>query len=335
MDLFIDVGSTNIKWMDERGETDRLPFPSPERSDYPFFEVDAEKIYEVIEGIIRFVRPRRVFFSVQMHGYVLLRRGKTVTRYISWRDERGGELLPEFSIDAEYGVKIKPNLPRLSLQAWDTKADEFCTLGSYLAYRLTGNNKTHITDGAASGFFNVVKRTADRSQYFLPRIAYSVEEAGRYKTSRIFTPVGDQQAAILGTKRCAEENGFKDCYILNLGTAAQLCTVSERFVSGNFESRPYFNGQILCTVTKLLGGGYLHETAGKKSEAELAEELYVDYEAAMKELPERRKLFITGGVVAYRRQLLEKVGKKLGKEFMFNDSLDALEGLKVISEVVK
>ena len=33
MDLFIDVGSTNIKWMDESGKANRLPFPAPERSD--------------------------------------------------------------------------------------------------------------------------------------------------------------------------------------------------------------------------------------------------------------------------------------------------------------
>lgn len=334
MDLFIDVGSTNIKWMDESGKANRLPFPAPERSDYPFFEVDAEKIYADIEEIIRSVLPQRVFFSVQMHGYVLLKRGKAVTKYISWRDERGGKLVPEFSLSAEYGVKIKPNLPRLSLQAQSVEADEFCTLGSYLVYRLTGINKTHITDGAASGFFNVVKRTSDKAPYSLFRVAYSVEEAGRYAASRIFTPVGDQQAAILGAKKRAEANGFKDCYILNLGTAAQLCAISKRFVSGDFESRPYFNGETLCTVTKLLGGGYLHERAGKKSEAELAEELYVDYAAAMKKLPERNRLLITGGVVAHRRRLLEKVGERLGRECMFNDSCDALDGLKIISEVV-
>lgn len=80
-----------------------------------------------------------------MHGYVLLKEGREATGYISWRDERGKDLPPDFALTEEYGVRIKPNLPRLSLQAQSVAADEFCTLGSYLVYRLTGKNTTHVT----------------------------------------------------------------------------------------------------------------------------------------------------------------------------------------------
>lgn len=334
MDLYIDVGSTNIKWT--YGETaGKLPFPAASDAAYPHYEVCADEIFSAVSNLIDRHRPRRVFFSVQMHGYVLLKSGREATGYISWRDERAAGLTPDFALTEEYGVGIKPNLPRLSLQAQLAEADEFCTLGSYLVYRLTGNNQTHITDGAASGFFNVVKRTADSCEYILPEVFYSVKEVGRYGTSAIFTPVGDQQAAVLGAMKYAESRGFDDCYVLNLGTAAQLCTVSEQFARGNFESRAYFGGKTLCTVTGLPGGGYISSVIGKMSAEALIETLVEAYLSAVAKLPERARLLVTGGVIQYHKTLIEKVLELLKREYVLNEQADALEGLKIISEEVE
>ena len=116
MDLYIDIGSTNIKW--SHGKTaGKIPFPAAFDAAYPRYEVRADEIFSIVLNLIDTHRPQRAFFSVQMHGYVLLKEGREATGYISWRDERGKDLPPDFALTEEYGVRIKPNLPRLSLQA--------------------------------------------------------------------------------------------------------------------------------------------------------------------------------------------------------------------------
>ena len=102
MDLLIDVGSSNIKWkIYEEGKgtgEGSLPFPVPLRDEYPYFEVDGEEIIGCVQKIIRLFSPSRTFFSVQMHGYILLKNGKPVTPYISWRDKRGEGITPHFPL---------------------------------------------------------------------------------------------------------------------------------------------------------------------------------------------------------------------------------------------
>ena len=122
----------------------------------------------------------------------------------------------------EHGVGLKPNLPRASVRVTEElypeikeKAKVFFTLGSYVAFRLTGRNATHITDAAASGFFNAVTARPDSCGLKLPEAVLDVEQIGTYEGKRIFSPVGDQQAAILGS------GAKRGTYILNLGTAAQ------------------------------------------------------------------------------------------------------------------
>lgn len=325
MDLFFDIGSTNIKWS-AGGETRFAPFPQPVRSDPPYFEVNAEEIADVVTGVIDTLSPDRVFFSVQMHGYVLFKEGREATPYVSWRDTRGRDRISSFRLGAEYGVRIKPNLPRLSLQT-QSRFDEFCTLGSYLARKLTGNNATHITDAAPSGFFNATTGRTDECSFRLPKALLRVEAVGKYRSSVVYAPMGDQQCAVLGAIGGRKFGG----YILNLGTAAQLCCLSEEFVSGEFESRPFFGGETLCTVTGLPGGAVI----SARSDGELIQTLKEEYGGAVKKLPARKGFLVTGGVVRYRRKLLGEVLCGFGDKIEYNAGCDALDGLKIISENVK
>ncbi|MBR2341451.1 MAG: hypothetical protein IKA72_03490 [Clostridia bacterium] len=319
-DLYIDIGSTNIKWK-RAGGVSQTPFPTPVYSENGRFEVDAEEIFNIVRRLIE--DSKRVFFSVQMHGYVLLKDGVAVSNYISWRDERGAAVQPAFTLTKEYGVDIKPNLPRLSLQTQTVEFDEFCTLGSYLVYRLTGKNETHISDAAPSGFYNVCLREREQTAFKLPTPSYEIKPVGHYLDTAIYTPVGDQQASILGSVgRCF------DGYVLNLGTAAQLCEIANGFVSGEFESRPYFDGKTLCTVTRLIGGGVI----AKYSDDEIFEKLVEEYGGALKKLPVCKRLVATGGLVKYRRTLLCKVLDELGVEYSFNEECDALAGLEILSK---
>lgn len=323
MDIFIDIGSTNIKWKTSGGAVNKMPFPSPYLCENGKFEVDAQEIIDIIKSIIQRENPNRAFFSVQMHGYVLLNKGKSISGYVSWRDERAKNLKPEFELCKDFGVDIKPNLPRLSLQAQTIEFDCFCTLGSYISYCLTGNNKTHITDGAPSGFYNVNNKTAVKTTFELPKVCYDVECVGEYNGVKIYSPIGDQQCALLGAV------GYEyDGLVLNLGTAGQMCCIQKGFAVGEFESRPYFNGCTLCTVTRLIGGGEIV----KYSDEEILPRLICDYQTAKNKLPAKNKILATGGVVKYRKNLLKKTLDSLQMNYAFNEECDALEGLEIIAK---
>lgn len=325
MDLFIDIGSSNIKWncLNGGGST---PFPKPLKDDYPYFEVDCEEIVAIVKNIILNCKPSRVFFSVQMHGYVLLAGEKAVTPYISWRDQRGKDLIPNFELTAEYGVHLKPQLARRSVQTHTVKFDKLCSLGSFITYRLTGENLSHITDVFALGFYNVCKKSVDVCGFSLPKATYSVQKAGDYNGVEVFTPVGDQQASILGATKGKKQN----CWILNLGTAGQICTLENGFCCGEYESRPYFNGKTLCTVTGLPAGAVISQYA----DADIKERLIEEYSLAIKRLPKRDYLLVTGGLVKYRKQLIEEVLTAIGVKYIFNYQADAIFGLEILAKGV-
>ncbi|MDR1094382.1 MAG: hypothetical protein LBL66_09580 [Clostridiales bacterium] len=334
--LLIDVGSTSIKWAIGGGPVSSRPFPAS-RSKPPLYEVDPAEIVRAVTEIIDGARPRitSVYFSVQMHGYVLCGDGnRPVTGYISWRDRRSALLKepPAVSLALRSGTAVKANLPLVSVLALKSldpdafaRAREFYTLGSYIVYRLTGRNASHITDAAASGFYDVSgKRRNHNLPLKLPDALTAVSTVGTYKNVGIYTPVGDQQAAICGTLFLAPET-HKDCRILNIGTAAQVCVAADRYVEGAFETRPYFDGKFLPTVTGLIGGADL------AARAVTAEELAGCYGPALQRLPPRPRLLVTGGAVAHRRDVLARALGLLEADPVFIDGETALRGLQALA----
>lgn len=339
--LCIDIGSTSIKYAEsENGKLPekvlKTPFPEPLPLPEPFYEADAEKIFSIVKKIIDSSSAEAVMFSVQMHGYILAdKRGGLLTGYISWRDKRAGLKPYGFSLSPEHGVGLKNNLPRASVMVTATLfpeiakvAEVFYTLGSYLAFRLTGNNVTHITDAAASGFYNCItgRTDFDEKNYpvklSLPTAFTEVKTAGVYNGKTIYTPVGDQQATILGI-------GENDCYILNLGTAAQMCETGETFLSGDFECRPFFDGKFLYTVTGLYGGGYIRENSREKG---IEKALVSDYKKALEKLPKKENLIVTGGTTEYHKELILGVLKELPVKSRLAGKTDAINGLCCLAE---
>lgn len=331
--LLIDIGSTNIKSMyceeGGAGTVHKTPFPAPRVNDGVRFEVDPQEIVQIVRSVIDAYNCEKVFISTQMHGYLLAdKSGRLLTDYISWQDRRAESTGTIVKIRQESGTAMKGNLPRAGVESF-RKTDpklygqigEFYTLGSYVAYVLTGRNATHITDAAASGFYDIKSRTQEKVSFALPQAYYKVVPVGQYSKKTIYTALGDQQCSVLGA------GGDEWHTVLNLGTAAQLCTVECGFVKGEFESRPYFGGRTLCTVTGLPGGKVLAEYAGNAEEFLLKE-----YSAALKKLPRRTSMIVTGGVLVYRRELIVRVLKETGEKFVLHEGADALEGLKLIAE---
>ena len=227
--LLIDIGSTNIKsavWQGGEISVQKTPFPPPVRDDGVHFEVDPAGILSRVREIVDDTDCDAVFFSVQMHGWLLADgAGRLLTPYISWQDRRAGAAGISLAVPKESGTSMKPNLPRAGVAAFAAESPQtfaravrFFTLGSYLVYAFTGRNATHITDAAASGFYDVKGRTAAACGLSLPEASYDVRPVGLYRGRRIYTPCGDQQCSVLGA------GGGENRYVLNLGTAAQMCT---------------------------------------------------------------------------------------------------------------
>jgi len=328
--LFIDIGSTNIKWQKGNEKVRSVPFPPPKINDGLLFEVPADKIIDILFKIIDGSGSKALFISTQMHGYVLLgEREERLTDYISWQDTRSSGTSLPFDLPPESGSSIKANLPRAGVYSMlsqnpglSRRIKQFCTLGSYIALKLTGKNITHITDAAASGYYNA--QTAgilNEYDYSLPIAKKDISIAGYYGDIAVYTPVGDQQSAVLGCGAAYDE------YIMNLGTAGQLCCINRDFVAGKFESRPYFGSETLCTVTNLMGGKGITQNPN-----DWTQKFCRDYSEAISLLPQRKAVLVTGGAVKFYKKQLIGVLDKMGIDYRFDEGSEALKGLMLLAE---
>ena len=184
----MDVGSTFVKYLvsDEVGNVvldEKVPFPKPFNEIE--FIISRSEIDEVIKVIMKKAAALDcgcAFISVQMHGYILQYQTGEFSDYFSWRSGGGDtESAALKSIDFSVrGTSLKGNLPIAKLYRLKHELDgtQFYTLGSYIAYLLTGNNITHKTDACASGFYNADGSVAEKNfikGLSLPNVCDNVE----------------------------------------------------------------------------------------------------------------------------------------------------------------
>lgn len=294
--LLIDLGSSFIKYevYDESSEKslfdDKVPFPDPKINDGARFTVDTaviiDRVLEIFESV-RDYRCKKVFFSVQMHGYILKNTDGMISDYVSWRDKSGSIADGRFS-DINFnlmGTSLKANLPLVKLLPQDVRG-EFFTLGSYIVYKLTGKNATHITDACASGFFfsDTGKHNGYCNGFKMPTVSTKIDVAGKIGDIVVYVPMGDHQISYLGSE--AET----DRYLLNIGTATQLsCVNGKDYPDGVYEKRPYFDpNKRLYTISGLVGGDMIFKGQSRKK-------LLSQIKAALSVLPPRKGILLGGG----------------------------------------
>ena len=290
--LLADFGSTFVKCaVYDTAEKvylrcEKVPFPSPCTDDGLRFEVSERDISKLVSSVLDIGKGsdcKRAYISVQMHGFLVRRRDGSVTNYISWRDRTGNTDLTDIDFISR-GTSRKPNLPYLKLCGEDHTEEEYFTLGSYIAYILTGRNITHKTDGCASGFFCASTLLADDSLGLkLPEVTDKIIPVGCCDGITVFTPVGDHQASYMGSGADTE------AYLINIGTATQIsCLEAEPYRAEGCEARPYIKDGSLITVTGLTGGD-------KLSDSDAADTLREEIRQAISKLPHRSKAVLGGG----------------------------------------
>lgn len=291
--IAMDIGSTFIKaviydltyerviFTKKYHTPQKLPSANPH-----YFELDILEVVAVVKDIIaKCIQMSSdvsgILFSTQQHGCVLKHPEIEHDVYISWQDSRCLEIDPttgisymeelEHIISPEImqrtGVPIKPALALCNLYAKFKKEGlskdpetRVYTLGSYIIEQLTGNNICHITNAAPMGFMALNNNDWDKEILSLagldfiqlPQITSGLSCCGYYKYGEMSLPVfpdlGDVQTSVYGTGASSGD------MIINIGTSGQLIMIRDDYEPGNYEIRPYYNGNYCYVISRMPGG---------------------------------------------------------------------------------
>jgi xylulokinase len=290
--ILLDIGGTYVKSavlvQDQESPQNIKKFSMPRFSENESERavIPTAEFFAVIDQAIEIQRENqsnidRIYVSGQMGGFVIEESGKF--EIVSWQDKRSLE--PKYEKERieleswlktsaafkETGSELRPGLPYFSLAITNPYSRNPNTLSpfrsviSFVTSYLTNfeANDMHITDAAASGFYNLKSKAWDDElickldkSLVLPSVHIDVTRIGYSSKFRlnVFTGVGDQQASLYGTKL---EPGK---IVVNIGTGGQVAGFQEPSQpKGNFQVRPYFEGKEIRTITHLPSGRALRE----------------------------------------------------------------------------
>ena len=288
----IDLGSSFIKAVLFDLQTGRVleskRSHSPGRLSDPnplVFEIPADQMLSIVKEQIddytrRYDGVEGIILSTQMHGFVYSAKGME-DMYVSWQDMRCMDDMPgegcsflehleqviPLSRMEDHGVYLKPSLGFCNLYALLKEKPEVApdgemfTLGSYVIYRLTGNNICHKSNAAPLGLLDVRNERWDTElmaeiglgSVRLPRRAESdYEVCGLYRSNgqelKVHPDYGDMQISILGS-----DIGKGDV-VCNVATGAQVIRYGSEFTPGGYEIRPFFDNSYLYTISNMPAG---------------------------------------------------------------------------------
>ena len=299
--LGIDLGTSFLKGavldVERRklGQVIRKPFPEPiSNSDPRRCEFDPEAILKAFQSLVDELAPfapdcEGVVMCAQMHGLVLMNQQReALSRCITWRDQRA--MAPHPSGEGTYLDAILARATRQDLRQLGNELEAarpicflFClkeqgalvpgsvpaSLPDFVISAMSGEPPdVDATNASAYGAFNL--ETSGWHQQLIsklgldqlawPKIRKQGEVAGYLKVgSRLvpcYAPVGDAQAALVGSLLSAEELS------LNIATGAQVSRLTDQLCLGDYQTRPYFDGQFLNTLSYPPAGRELNALIG-------------------------------------------------------------------------
>ena len=307
--LGIDLGTSFIKGavldLDALAirHSERLPFPDPIRGlDPAFREFDPAEIVAVTRALLdrllrRAPEAAGIVMCSQLHGLVLTSGdGQARSNALNWQDQRAlqpwpgshGSYFDEVNRRLTHeerrqlGNEARPGVP-LCYLFWLAQnrllpAETIIAAGlpNYVVANLCGcPPKSDLTNAFGHGALNVEildwhwpvieKLGLDRVRW--PEIVPQGTVLGEYdvgsRSLPVFVPVGDYQ--------CSQVGAFLDEGELsvNISTGSAVIQLARGCEFGDFQTRPWFDGRFLKTITHIPGGRALNALV--RLLAELAE----------------------------------------------------------------
>ena len=265
----IDLGTSAVKLLLMEGSGKILKivsreypicFPKPgwsEQNPYDWFQQSMDGLKELLEGTDK-KQVAGISFGGQMHGLVVLDEKNEVIRpAILWNDGRttkecdylnqviGKERLSEYTANISFTGFTAPKV----LWMKENEPENFAKIQKlllpkdYLAFRLSGNYSTDVSDASGTLFFDVKNRCWSKKmcdicgikEEWLPEVYESYEVVGTLlpelakqlglpENVKIVAGAGDNAAAAVGTGTV----GDGACNI-SLGTSGTVFIASEKF----------------------------------------------------------------------------------------------------------
>ncbi|HEX9117642.1 MAG TPA: FGGY family carbohydrate kinase [Anaerolineae bacterium] len=309
----IDLGTSFIKGavLDLDGlqirHIQRVPFPAPQ-SGRPalYLEFDPAEILAAVHTLLATLLPladdcQGIAICGLMHGLVFADEcGRPHSSLTTWQDQRVLEPHPSglgTYFDAlairltaderrQLGNELRPGLP-VSVLFWLAERGELpephlvpASLPDFVVGNLCETTPTtETTNGMAHGALNL--ETMDWHYGVIARLGLAGlawpavrpqgTVAGRLnwggRAIPIYTPAGDFQVSLAGALIQPGELS------LNISTGSQVSTLLPDLGFGDFQTRPFFDGRFLATVTHIPAGRALNALVRLFSELAAAEGL--------------------------------------------------------------
>ena len=288
--LGLDIGSSSIKGAVLDLDTSRVshivrePFPDPVAGmPSGFHEVSPDEIFtravSVIDRLCSHAPDATTLFSCgQMGGIMLLdQKLRPVTNYLSWRDQRttvadaaGTTTLDRLrgcwsdAVFEELGKELKPG-SATSLLYWLAERQRLpadatpVTVGDYVIARLcSAVPKMERTQGigmlnlCTNGWHHTAFAALGLDGLRWPELTNEKEPIGSVprngRTLTCYPVIGDQQAALRGIRLQSHELS------INASTGSQVSQITAEFRPADCQTRPWFDGQFLNTITHIPAG---------------------------------------------------------------------------------
>jgi sugar (pentulose or hexulose) kinase len=278
----------------------RVPFPDPLPGLPPLYrEFDPQAVLSAVQQLLADLLPHAagcegIVMCSQMHGLIFAtERGEPRSNLTTWQDQR--VLEPHPTGEGTYlnvlrqrlnpeqvrqlGNELRPGQP-LGLLFWLAERGQLPREGAIpaslpdfvLANLCSAAPSTEVTNAAAHGALDLETLDWHREVLSLlgvsglvwPVIRRHGEVVGWLPagsgTIPCYTPVGDYQCAITGALLQFGELS------LNISTGSQVSLLVPRAEFGSYQTRPFFDGRYLATITHIPAGRALNALVNLLSE---------------------------------------------------------------------
>lgn len=231
-------------------------------------------VWPVYEELMLVHSLKRIGIACQMHGVLYVdRSGEAVSPLFTWQDESGvqpnaGSTYLD-ALNQITGYNMARGVAFGSITHFfltkrgelPASAVKMCTIGDYLAMRLTGNTRprTHVSNAAGIGLYRLAQhdfdeeaiQRADMDPSYYPEVCDGYALAGYTAQGvPVSVAIGDNQASFMGAV-----DDWDGEILLNLGTGGQIsCRARAITETGGIETRPLVGDDYLAVFTSHCGG---------------------------------------------------------------------------------